>query len=130
MAPVRRRFGARRDLDPDGGVVHAAHAKEVVVDGALGCQAVEEGRPGERVGEALGRERRDVGVGRVGGVAEDRLQIGVCRQRRPACVIVGSGEQSYEDAFAYGFEEMGERVGALVARRRLCGSWAQWPMII
>ena len=125
-----RRFGAGRDLDPHGRVVQAAHAKEVIVDGAFGRQAVEEGGPGERVGEAPGRKRRHVGVGRVGGVAEDRLEIGVCRERRPGCVIVGSGEQSYEDAFAYGFEEMGERVGALVARRRLCGSWAQWPMII
>ena len=79
---LRRRLGARGDLDPDGGAVHAAHAQQVVGDGAFGCQAMEEDGPGDGVGEALGRERRDVGVGRVGGVAEDRLEIGVCRQRR------------------------------------------------
>jgi hypothetical protein len=68
-----RRLGPRSDLDPHRGVVQAPHTKKVVVHRALGCQALEEGGSGKGVGEALGRERRNVSVGRIGSVAKDRL---------------------------------------------------------
>ena len=82
---------------------------------AFGGQPREEGLRARWIGEALGRERRDVGVGRVGRVAEDRLEMRVGGERGAAGSPVVGGERADEDAFVDGLEQARERGRAMAA---------------
>src|SRR4029077_10601799 len=71
-----------RQLDPEGVVVRAAQAEDVVADGAVRAQSIEERDPRLRVDEAIEVERADLAVWRLAGVAEDQLQVTVGGDRR------------------------------------------------
>ena len=81
-AVVGRRIGARRELDPDGVAVGAAQAQQVVVDRAVGGEALEQRDARLRIDEAIAIEGADVGLRRFAGVAEDQLEVGVGGDRR------------------------------------------------
>ena len=82
-APIRgRRVGARRQLDPDRAAVGAAQAQQVVGDRAVGGEPLEQRDARLRIDEAIAIERADVVFGRVAGVAEDQLEVGIGGDRR------------------------------------------------
>ena len=71
------RLGARGDLDPHRRAVDAPHAQQVVGDGAVRRQPVDENGPGGCLRETRRSERFDVVFRRVGGVAEDQFEMRV-----------------------------------------------------
>ena len=106
--PSRGAFGARRQFDPDGRAVGAAQAEQVVADGAVGAQAIEERDARLRIDEAIVVERADLGFGRFAGVAEDQFQVRVGGDRRGPLGADRADVHAFED----GVEEPCERCRA------------------
>ena len=105
---VGRRPGLRLagDLDPQGGAVGAAEPQEVVGDGAVAAQPLEQRRPRRGIDETGRVERADV-LGRgVGGVAEEQSQVGVGGAGGAPRV----GQRSEVDALVHHLEEARVRV--------------------
>ena len=85
--------------------VGAPQTQQVVVDGAVGRQPLDERDARLRIDEAIAIERTDVGFRRFAGVAEDQLEVRVGGDRRR-----GVGRDCPDvDAFMNGFEEPRER---------------------
>ena len=105
----RPRLRLAGHLDPHRRAVGAAQPQQVVGDGAVTAQPVEQRGPGRRVDEPGGIERPDV-LGRgVGRVAEEQPQVGIGGAGGAAPV----GQRAQVHAFVHHLEE--PRVGV---RRR------------
>ena len=75
--PVVERLGVRGDFDPDRRPIGAAQPQQVVGDRAVALQPLDEAVARLRIDEAIGLERTDVRLRRVGRVAEHQLEMGI-----------------------------------------------------
>ena len=103
-----RRVGARRDLDPDGAVVGASQAQQVVAHRSVGGEALEQGDPRLRIDETLAIERADVHLGRFAGVSKNQFEVRIGGHRRGGL----GAERPDVYALVYRFEQPRERRGA------------------
>jgi hypothetical protein len=99
-------MGARRNLDPDGGMVGAPKSQQVVDNAAVGGQAFEHRLARLLVDEAIRLKWPDVGFGGVRRVAEDPFQVGVGRD----CGGPGRVEGADVDALLHSLDEASECV--------------------
>ena len=95
----------RRDFDPERGAVHPAEAEQIVGDGAVAGEAVEQCGARGGIDEALGVERADVRGRRVGRPPEEQFQVRVRCGRGARCLCEGA----QIDALVDHLEEAGER---------------------
>jgi hypothetical protein len=95
----------RRDLDPHGRLVRATETHQVVGDGAVTLQAVDEAVARLRVDELLGVERPDVVLGRLAAEAEHQFEVRVGRERAARV----AGDRPDEHALVNRFEQTRER---------------------
>ena len=114
LPSVGRAIGAAGELDPDGAVVRAPQAQQVVGDRAVGRQPLEERQraPADRRSDSRSNGRTSV-FGRLARVAEDQLEVRIGGDRRGRL----GAERPDVDAFVNGFEQPRERRGALVHER-------------
>ena len=104
------RVGRGRQLHPDGALIGAAEAQQIVGDRAVGREPLEQRHARLRIDEAIAIERPHVGFGRFARVAEDQLEVGVGGDGRGR---IGA-ERPDVHAFVDGFEQPRERRGALI----------------
>ena len=105
--------GIRRHLDPDHRLVGAAQAEQIVGDGAVAGEPVDEGRTRALVCEAVRLEGTERILRRAGRIAEHDPEKRVGRDGD----VVPGADRADVDALVHGLEEPGERLGA----RRLGG---------
>jgi len=110
-------IGVRGHLHPDRIAVGAFQAKQIVGDGAVGGQPLDERRARLRIEKPVGVERPDRGLGHFIAVAENQLEvrIGGERLRRIA------GQRADVNTFVHRLEQPRERGGA--PGQRACGGW-------
>ena len=89
-------------------LVGAAQAEQVVGDGAVAREAVDENGARALVGEAIRLERAERILRRVGRIAEHDPEVRVGRDGD----VVAGAERADVDAFVHGLEEPRERLGA------------------
>ncbi len=78
---VREELGSRRDFDPNRRPVRAPQSQQVVGDGSIATQPLDEGVARLAVDETVEREWTDAPRGRIGGIPENELQIRVGGER-------------------------------------------------
>ena len=77
---LRGRIGMRRDFNPDRRIVQASQPEEVVGDGALRCEAIDERGACVGIDEARRIEGTNLRVAGFGRVAEHHLEVGIGRE--------------------------------------------------
>ena len=114
-AAVLERLGVRGDLDPDRDAIGAAQPQQVVGDRAVALQPRDEAVARLRIDEAIGLERADLGLGRVRGVAEHQLEVGIGGRR---VRVSGPSNGADVDALVDRFEQPRERLDVRRQRAR------------
>ena len=82
----------------------------MIRDGARLCELRDEGIPRAVVDKSFRRKRRQFGVRRIGGIAEDLLQIWVCGKSAVGRIDARRRERPDEDTLPDRLEQARERV--------------------